>query len=69
MIRNRESASLSRQRRKAYLESIEKRNHFLEGENKQLAASNCELQNKVAMLQAQLRNLADNIDRLPPKAT
>lgn len=56
MIRNRESASLSRQRRKDYLQSIEKRNIFLEDENKQLQNANNCLQTKIEMLQAQIRN-------------
>ena len=47
MIRNRESASLSRQRRKAHLEQIEQRNAHLEKENKLL-------QQQVRQLQAQL---------------
>ena len=47
MIRNRESASLSRQRRKAHLEQIELRNKQLEKENKSL-------QQQVRQLQAQL---------------
>jgi len=55
MIRNRESASLSRQRRKAYLESIEKRNTSLEDENKQLQNANRSLQQKIEILQAQIR--------------
>ena len=47
MIRNRESASLSRQRRKAHLEQIELRNRQLEKENKLL-------QQQVRQMRAQL---------------
>ena len=55
MIRNRESASLSRQRRKEYLENIESRNSQLEAENKELENSNSNLAQQVAFLQDQLR--------------
>jgi hypothetical protein len=43
MIRNRESASLSRQRRKAHLEGIEKQNVSLENENRQLKHTNVQV--------------------------
>ena len=56
MIRNRESASLSRQRRKAHLEEVEKRNNFLENENLNLKNDNSILLNKIKSLQSQLDN-------------
>ena len=55
MIRNRESASLSRQRRKAYLESVEQRNRILEGDNKQLQLTNQSLLQKIAILEEQIK--------------
>ena len=61
MIRNRESASLSRQRRKSYLESIEKRNNYLEDDNKQLQASNINLRKKISMLQEEIRRTQNNV--------
>ena len=56
MIRNRESASLSRQRRKAHLEEVERRNEFLEKENSNLKHDNTLLMNKLKTLQGQLDN-------------
>ncbi|CAG5111101.1 Oidioi.mRNA.OKI2018_I69.chr2.g5436.t1.cds [Oikopleura dioica] len=57
MIRNRESASLSRQRRKAHLEGIEKRNSSLENENRQLKHTNVQLQQQIQYLQRELLQL------------
>ena len=54
MIRNRESASLSRQRRKAHLENIERRNSILESENENLRRDNQILISQVKQLQEQL---------------
>jgi len=57
MIRNRESASLSRQRRKAHLEGIEKQNASLENENRQLKHTNVQLQQQIQYLQRELLQL------------
>ncbi|CBY08159.1 unnamed protein product [Oikopleura dioica] len=57
MIRNRESASLSRQRRKAHLEGIEKQNISLESENRQLKHTNVKLQQQIQYLQRELLQL------------
>ena len=54
MIRNRESASLSRQRRKAHLENTERRNSILETENENLRRDNQILISQVKQLQEQL---------------
>ena len=65
MIRNRESASLSRQRRKAHLEGIEKQNVSLENENRQLKHTNVQvIRNHHSTLPQQLFKLQQQIQYL-----
>ena len=67
MIRNRESASLSRLRRKQHLESVEKRNTFLESENKQLQLANQNLLQKIAILEEQMNTLVPKNAQITPQ--
>lgn len=69
MIKNRESASLSRKKKKEYLNSLELKFADLESENKKLKEENLRLQQRVAHLETECDSLRRSAGRASNRKT
>uniref|UniRef100_A0A0N7ZAD2 BZIP domain-containing protein n=1 Tax=Scylla olivacea TaxID=85551 RepID=A0A0N7ZAD2_SCYOL len=69
MIKNRESASLSRKKKKEYLNSLELKFADLESENKKLKEENLRLQQRVAHLETECDSLRRSAGRASSRKT
>ncbi|XP_047501674.1 cyclic AMP-dependent transcription factor ATF-6 alpha-like isoform X3 [Penaeus chinensis] len=69
MIKNRESASLSRKKKKEYVTALEGNITDLQNENKRLKEDNIRLQQKVSSLESECASLRHALGRSPSRKT